>query len=221
MAKKPMTTTLVVSKIKDTIPELDDVRTISIQNHETPTPYEIGLIEGMASHFISAEEICAIIRIPRGRFDKHLEYQAAMQRGVNLGKSSLRRMMFATAKTQVVMQIWLSKQHLGMADKVEAPQGESQLDAYAGFLNKLNIVVNVQTTGKVAPIIVGAGDGDSKTLLEDVGEDSTTPTIEGRVAGTAQDAQVDRRVGPTGEKPGKSFHRLVEDMVVSGGSGKR
>ena len=211
----------MVSKIKDNIPELDDVRTISVQNHETPTPYELGLIEGMASHFIPAEEICHIIRIPRGRFDKHLEYQAALQRGQSLGRASLRRMQFISSKTQPVMQIWMGKQYLGQADKVEAPQGESQLDAYTGFLNKLNIVVNVQTTGNSSPTVIGAGKGDSELLLETVGENSPTPTESGGVVSVTENKIVDSGVGSTGKKHQSDFHRLVEDMVVSSGSGER
>jgi hypothetical protein len=221
MAKKTPTTAMVASKIKDTAPELDDVRKIVIQNHEQPTPYEIGLIEGMASHMIPADEICSIIRISRGRFDKHLEYQEAFQRGTNLGKASLRRMQMVSAKSNPVMQIWMGKQYLGQADKVEAPQGESQLDAYTGFLNKLNLTINVSTEGKPAPTVVGAGKGDSEVLLETVGKDSATPTEPRRVAGAAEDTQVDRRVGEGREEPGKSFLGQLEDMVISSGSGKR
>ena len=205
----------VVTRVKDTTPELDDVRTISVQNHETPTPYEVGLIEGMASHFLTAEEICHVIRIPQGRFNQHLEYQAAFQRGHGLGRASLRQMQMVSAKTQLVMQIFLGKQYLGQADNPQAPQGDSQLDAYTGFLNKLNLIVNVQTTGNTAPIVVGAGKGNSEILLEDVGTDSATPTIEGRVAHATEDAHMDRGVAK--QKPGKSFHGLVEDMVISRG----
>ena len=208
-----------VTRIKDTTPELDDIRTIVLENRETPTPYDLILVEGIASHMIPAAEICSIIKVSKGRFEKNLEFQAAYQRGLDLGKASLRRMMFVTAKTQPVMQIWLSKQHLGMADKVEAPQGESQSDAYRGFLNKLNIIVNVQSTGKSSPQIIGAGEGDSELFLEDVGTDSTVAAEPRTVGASGENSEVDRRVA--NPSPRQNLHRLMEDMVVSGGTGER
>ena len=219
MKKKSAAMTMVVSKIKDTCEQLDDVRTIGIQDHENPTPYDLTLIEGMAGHFLTSEDICDILRMPKSRFNQNLEYQEAYQRGQGMGRASLKRMQMVAAKTNPVMLIWLGKQHLGQEDKVTAPQGESQLDAYTGFLNKLNIIVNVSTTGNSSPTIIGAGKGDSETLLENVGENGTTATITGGVVGSAEDAQVDRRMEPTREKPRKSFHGLVEDMVVSRGAG--
>tara|TARA_R110000772_G_scaffold267971_1_gene393546 strand:- start:20780 stop:21457 length:678 start_codon:yes stop_codon:yes gene_type:complete len=205
------------AKIKDTAPELDDVRTIALQNRETPTPYDLTLIEGIAANHIPADEVCAIIRMSKSRFEKHLECQAAYQRGWLLGNANLRRMMTVTAKTQPVMQIWLSKQHLGMTDKVEAPQGESQIDAYKGFLNKLNIIVNVRAEGQPAPTVVGSGKGDSDILLENVGEVVATPTEPPRVVDAGKNSEMDRGVGSDPSRA--NFHRLLEDVVVSSGKG--
>jgi hypothetical protein len=215
MKKSSTKLTPVVTRVKDTTPELDDVRSIVLQNRETPTPYDLSLIEGMASHLIPSEEICSIIRISKGRFEKNMEMQAAYQRGIDLGKSTLRRMMWVTAKTQPVMQIWLSKQHLGMADKVERVEGESQHDAYKGFLDKLNIVINLPATGNAPPQVVGAGTGNSDILLETVGTDSPAPTEPRTVDGAGENDQVDR--GVAASPPRQNLHRLVEDMVISGG----
>jgi hypothetical protein len=219
MKNVPAKVAFNISKVKDIAPELDDVRTIAISDHEQPTPYDLTLIEGMASHFLPATEICAIIRMTRSRFEKHLEFQQAYQRGQELAKSTLRRMMYVSAKTNPTMQIWLSKQHLGMSDRPEAEQGESQSDAYTGFLNKLSIVINLPAEGRSAPTVIGTGKGDSEILLETVGENSATPTEPRRVVSAPKDEIVDSGVGT--KQSGQSFHRLVEDMVISSGSGKR
>lgn len=219
MKNVPAKVAFNTSKVKDIAPELDDIRSIVVADHEQPTPYDLTLIEGMASHFLPATEICAIIRMTRSRFEKHLEFQKAYQRGQELAKGSLRRMMFVSAKTNPVMQIWLSKQHLGMSDRPEVEQGESQSDAYKGFLNKLSIVINLPATGQSSPTVIGAGKGDSELLLETVGQNTPTPTEPRGVVSAAKDATVDKRVGT--EQSPQSFHRLVEDMVVSSGSGKR
>lgn len=217
--KKNTTTALIASKVKDIAPELDNVREIHVSNPESPTEAEISLIEGMAAYFLTSEDICDIIKMPRGRWDKHLEFQAAYQRGQGLGRATLRRMQMVTAKTHPIMQIFLGKQYLGQSDDPKAPQGESQLDAYTGFLNKLNIVINVSPTGNATPIVVGAGKGDSEALLETVGTDRTTRTEPRCVVGSDKDASMDFGLGK--EQPGKTFHGLVADMVVPGGKGKR
>jgi hypothetical protein len=219
MSKKSTSIVPVTTKIKDTAPELDDVRSIVLENRETPTPYDLTLVEGMASHMLTPDEICAVIRVPKGRFDKHLEYQAAYQRGQELGKASIRRMQFMTAKTQYPMQIWLGKQYLGQADRVDAPKGESLADAYQGFLNKLNIVINVPATGHAAPKTIGAGKGDCEVLLETVGTNRATSADTPAVVGRGENGEADRAVA--GNPPKRNLHRLMEDMVVSGGTGQR
>jgi hypothetical protein len=200
-------------------PELDDVRSVTLENRETPTPYDLRLIAGMASHQLPVEEICSILGVPKSRFEKNLEMQAAYQQGINQGKATLRRMMFVSAKTNPVMQIWLSKQHLGMADKVETQQGDSQVDAYKGFLDKLSVIVNVHTEKRTAPNIVGAGKGDSEVLLETVGEGRTTSADKGSVVSITSDAGVDSGVDE--KAPERNIHGLLEDLVIPSGTGKR
>ena len=215
MPKSKTNALTIPSRVKDITPELDDVRTIALENHKNPTPYDIGLIEGMASHLIPATEICAIIRMSKSRFEKSLAFQAAFERGNLMGKASLRRMMYVGAKTQPVLQIWLSKQHLGMTDKPEPVQGESQQDAYKGFLDKLNIVINIPAAGQPAPIVIGSGTTDRTARVEDVGTRSPTTAKPITVVGTAKNEGMDSGVESAGEESRKSFHRLVEDMVIS------
>jgi hypothetical protein len=204
----------LINRVKDVVPELDDVRSIVI-NNESPTPYDITLIEGMASHFLTTTEICSVIRMTHSRFEKHLELQAAYQRGVELGKATLRRMQWISAKSNPFMQIFLGKQYLGQSDLPKVPQGESQSDAFKGFLDKLSIVINVSPESSPAPKVIGTGTGDSPTFLETVGENSATPTDSGPVVTTGKDDHADRGVGKKESR--RSFHRLVEDMVVSSG----
>jgi hypothetical protein len=219
MATKTKSVATIASRVKDMSPELDDVRSVTLENRETPTPYDLRLIAGMASHQLPVEEICSILGVPKSRFEKNLEMQAAYQQGINQGKATLRRMMFVSAKTNPVMQIWLSKQHLGMADKVETQQGDSQIDAYKGFLDKLSVIVNVHTEGRTTPKVVGAGKGDSEVLLETVGEGRSTPTESGVVVTSGENSQVDR--GVEEKAPERNIHGLLEDLVIPGGTGKR
>jgi hypothetical protein len=215
--KSTPTKALTISQVKDVIPELDDVRSITI--NESPTPYDITLIEGMASHFLTTTEICSVIRMTHSRFEKHLEFQAAYQRGADLGKATLRRMQWISAKSNPFMQIFLGKQYLGQSDLPKVPQGESQSDAFKGFLDKLSIVINLPATGGTSPKVIGTGKGDSEVLLETVGKNGATPAESGTVVTTGKDATTDRGVGK--EQSRRSFHRLVEDMVVSRGEGVR
>lgn len=169
--------------ITDVMPELDDVQSIQPVNPDQPSPEDCWLIEKMASHFLTADEICSIVRITRGQFEGNLEYAAAFQRGTNMGKASLRRMQFVAAKRNPVMQIWLGKQHLDQHDKVETKQGDTRKDAYEGFLNKLQIELNVSTTGQTAPVVIGSGKGDSPVHLGTVGSDQPNGADSGRVVG--------------------------------------
>jgi hypothetical protein len=179
---------LVGSAVIDVMPELDDVQQIQPINPDQPSPEDCWLIEKMASHFLTADEICSIVKITRGQFEGNLEYAASYQRGVNMGKASLRRMQFVAAKRNPVMQIWLGKQHLDQHDKVETKQGDTRKDAYEGFLNKLQIELNVSTTGQTAPVIIGSGKGDSALHLGAVRTDQPDGTDSGGVVGETLDS---------------------------------
>lgn len=45
-----------------------------------------------------------------------------------MGKMSLRRNMFKQAEKSATMAIWLSKQHLGMTDKIEQAPTDNKLE---------------------------------------------------------------------------------------------
>jgi len=72
----------------------------------------------------------------KDRLARDEEFSAAYKRGLETGKSSLRRLQWKSALAgNVVMQIWLGKQYLGQADQqalqVSHPQDESPLDGLA------------------------------------------------------------------------------------------
>ena len=175
--------TLGAVPIVDRIPELDDIASIPAFTEHLPETVKCELIEGMASHFLTQDEICSTVRMTRGEFEGNLVFQAAYQRGYAMGQGSLRRMQFMRAKRDTVMQIWLGKQHLDQHDKVERVKGDNQSDAYTGFLNKLTIELNVSGTGQPAPKIIGSGTGDSPVHLGIVGSDQSDGADKERMAG--------------------------------------
>lgn len=74
----------------------------------------------MAKIHCTNNEIAAMIDIDPSNLSKP-PYAALIAKGKDLGKHELRQSMWKNARNgNVVMQIWLSKQHLGMTDKVES-----------------------------------------------------------------------------------------------------
>lgn len=88
------------------------------------------------------EEICLVLEVTDKTLDRwckrtfHTGYSETYKRLSMDGKMSLRRAMFekATKDRNTTMMIWLSKQYLGMSDKVEVDQSE--------VLNRLDSVLD-------------------------------------------------------------------------------
>lgn len=180
--------------VADVMPELDDITNMPKFTEQLPIEMKVNLIEGMASHFMTPDEICSTVRMTRGEFEGNLEFQAAYQRGYDMGKGSLRRMQFVKAKKDTIMQIWMGKQYLDQHDKLETKKGEDREDAYKGFLNKLQIELNVSTTGKPAVKVVGEGTGDRDVHLGVVGPEQSARTDERGVVGEASDPRADQEL---------------------------
>ena len=193
--------TLGAVPIVDTIPELDDIASIPAFTEHLPEPVKLNLIEGMASHFLTPDEICATVGLSRGEFEGNLGFQAAYQRGYAMGKGSLRRMQFMRAKRDTVMQIWLGKQHLDQHDKLERVKGDDQSDAYAGFLDKLTVKIELSGKGRTDPIVVGEGKGDSDLHLGTVGQTKSIGTDQGRVVGQGHDIEADPAMDERSDEP--------------------
>lgn len=81
--------------------------------------FNLELIEDLASIHCSNTEIAAVVGCDSSLLSKK-GYSEVIAKGKERGKRTLRRKMFDTAMGgNVVMQIWLSKQYLGMTDKIE------------------------------------------------------------------------------------------------------
>ncbi len=207
--------TLGAVQIVDQIPELEDIASIPAFTESLPEPIKVQLIEGMASHFLTQDEICATVRMSRGEFEGNLVFQAAYQRGHAMGRGSLRRMQFMRAKRDTVMQIWMGKQHLDQHDKVERVKGDDQSDAYEGFLNKLTIKLELSGQGRPNPRVIGEGTGDSPVHLGVVGSEQSAGANSGRVAGQGHNEEIDSGVAGQPDERGQDIPRQLENVVVS------
>ena len=86
-----------------------------------PVKYKIDpeMLEKLASIHCTNTEIAAIFGCDSSLLGKG-KYSDIIKKGKEKGKMTLRRKMFETAMGgNVTMQIWLSKQYLGMTEKVE------------------------------------------------------------------------------------------------------
>lgn len=81
-------------------------------------PVDTELIEKLAAINCSMEEIAHAVKLNRRTLQRR--YAAVIEKGRSTGKTSLKRKMWETAMNgNITMMIWLSKQMLGYADKVE------------------------------------------------------------------------------------------------------
>lgn len=199
--------TLGAVPIVDTIPELEDIASIPAFTEHLPEPVKVQLIEGMASHFLTQDEICATVNMSRGEFEGNLVFQAAYQRGHAMGKGSLRRMQFMRAKRDTVMQIWLGKQHLDQHDKVERVKGDDQSDAYSGFLDKLTVKIELSRQGRTDPLVIGEGKGDSPVHLGAMGSKQSVGADQGGVAGQRHDIEAHSAVDAGPDEPRQGIQR--------------
>ena len=206
--------TLGAVQITDQCKELEDIASIPAFTDTLPEPMKVLLIEGMASHFLTQDEICATVRMSRGEFEGNLVFQAAYQRGHAMGRGSLRRMQFMRAKRDTVMQIWMGKQHLDQHDKVEKVKGDNQADAYTGFLDKLTLKIELSAKGRTDPIVIGEGSGDIPVHLGTVGTGKPTRTLSGRVDGEGHDLEVDSGVASGPDERGEDVPRQLANVAV-------
>jgi len=90
------------------------------------------LVENLAMIHCNWREIAASV----GEKDDYLQkrFSSFYEKGRERGKMTLRRKMFETALGgNVTMQIWLSKQYLGMADKQEVAQVVTEGPSFEDF----------------------------------------------------------------------------------------
>lgn len=83
-------------------------------------PIDLELVEKLAALQCTGEEIAAIVKCTPRSLQRHPETMAAIARGREHGKVSLRRLQWKVAqeKESVAMLIWLGKQWLGQSERV-------------------------------------------------------------------------------------------------------
>lgn len=83
-----------------------------------PLNYE--LADELARIFCTQEEIASILGVSRRTLQRDEKFMEIYNRGIDEGKSSLRRQQWKAAqKGNTSMLIWLGKQYLGQRDKLE------------------------------------------------------------------------------------------------------
>lgn len=97
-------------------------------------------VRALARLSCSYEEIADVLKIGRSTFAKKLKekpIREAYERGKSEGAVSLKRAQFDTAVAgNTAMLIWLGKNRLGQADKIES-KNETEITS-TGALDKLN-----------------------------------------------------------------------------------
>lgn len=90
---------------------------------------DIDLLKTLAGIGCTVEEMASAVKVSKDTLERR--YAAVINEGKNNGKMSLRREMYKSAQRgNVAMQIWLSKNWLGMRDRIEHssdPEAPSKL----------------------------------------------------------------------------------------------
>ena len=85
-----------------------------------PIDIDYSLAEDLASIMCTQAEIAVIMGVSLSTLEHDKEFLRIHKKGMDNGRSSLRRMQYHTAeKGNATMQIWLGKQYLGQKDKQE------------------------------------------------------------------------------------------------------
>lgn len=77
------------------------------------------LVEELASIMCTQEEISKILDISVRTLQRDAKFCRVFKKGLEDGKSSLRRNQFKLSETNATMGIWLGKQYLGQRDKFD------------------------------------------------------------------------------------------------------
>lgn len=77
------------------------------------------LVEELASIMCTQEEISKVLDISVRTLQRDDKFSRVYKKGLEDGKSSLRRNQFKLSATNASMAIWLGKQYLGQRDKFD------------------------------------------------------------------------------------------------------
>lgn len=108
---------------------------------KTPKKIDLEQVEDMAAEFCTQDEIAEDMGFNRSLFTRRKDVRTAFLRGNNAAKTSLRHMMFNSAKSgDRAVMIFLAKNELGYRDNpvsvtVETDDGKTR-DNFVEALNK-------------------------------------------------------------------------------------
>jgi len=150
----------VPAQIEDDLGDLFDLHLDEpALSDSTITPRDRDLILRMASLQLNTKEIQSVLQLSQSQWNGSLIAQEAYQRGKEMGRATLRRLQWATAQRNPIMQIFLGKQYLGQADRHDVQQSEGMpVDARQGFANKLKDIINITPTGCIPGISDATGE---------------------------------------------------------------
>lgn len=80
---------------------------------------DLGMVERLAYIQCTKTEMCAVLGVDGKTLNKYKGFSEAYKKGLEQGKSSLRRMQWKLAEKNTAMAIWLGKQYLGQTDRQE------------------------------------------------------------------------------------------------------
>jgi len=83
-----------------------------------PIEIDYDMAEKYSSIMCTQSEIASLLGVSLSTLEHDPEFLRIHKKGMDKGKSSLRRMQYSAAKDgNITMQIWLGKQYLGQRDK--------------------------------------------------------------------------------------------------------
>lgn len=155
---------------------LENLAHLTAENRIEPAERDLLIVEEMAKISCTKQEIAGVLGFHENIFKHHQGLKDAYNRGHERMKTSLRRMQWKTAmKGNPIMQIFLGKQYLGQADKVETKNEKESEDAIRRrFENKLAKLIDITPKGQVVKIPERRGEGNSEVLLDTVGKGGAT-----------------------------------------------
>lgn len=195
-AKRPKTHTLPIPggttsrDAEDT--GAPDLFNLKLGNVDDPSPSDLALVQKLASNHIPLREICAILDVPESLFNSNLTLMAAVERGHEIGKAQLRVLQSRSAATNPIMQIWLGKNVLGQADKIETKhEHKDDDDARSGFADKLKSIIDISPTRRTDGDANRGREGSGPVRVESLGEKLAITADERVLAEAGDDAAAD------------------------------
>lgn len=131
-----------------------------------PDDKTIKQIETLSGISCTKADAAAVLGVCRETFEKflgtHKKASDAWEQGKGLGRVSLRRMQWETAKRSVTMQIWLGKQMLGQTDKVEEKVEANVTNEHRIIIDDAAALFDARLDQYVTRVSAAASGGDTE-----------------------------------------------------------